>query len=70
MNISDVAAFTSHTESAMTYIEPTPPGTPQPEIQPPATPQPDITPSETPDEMPPLEPGGGGEGDSRPFGGA
>lgn len=52
----------------MTYIEPTPPGTPQPDIQPPSTPQPEIEPSGTPDEMPPLEPGGGGEGDSRPYG--
>jgi len=51
----------------MTYIEPTPPGTPQPDIQPPATPAPDIEPSNAPDEVPPLEPGGGGEGDSRPY---
>lgn len=50
----------------MTFIEPTPPGTPQPEILPPDTPGPDIDPSSVPDEVPPLEPGGGGEGDSRP----
>ena len=50
----------------MTYIEPTPPGAPQPEIQPPDTPGPDVDPSAVPDEIPPLEPGGGGEGDSRP----
>ncbi|WAC61480.1 hypothetical protein [Brevundimonas sp. SL130] len=54
----------------MTYVEPTPPGTPQPEIQPepqPAIqPQPEIDPADTPDEMPPMEPGGG-EGDSRPY---
>ena len=29
----------------MTYVEPTPPGTPQPEIQPDPTPQPEIDPS-------------------------
>lgn len=52
----------------MTYIEPTPPGTPQPDILPPQTPGPDIDPTATPDEMPQPEPGGGGEGDSRPYG--
>lgn len=52
----------------MTYIEPTPPGTPQPDIPPPDTPQPDIDPGSTPAEVPPLEPGGGDEGDSRPYG--
>jgi len=52
----------------MTYIEPTPPGTPQPEIQPDPPGQPELDPSDTPDEVPPLEPGGGGEGDSRPYG--
>lgn len=52
----------------MTYIEPTPPGTPEPEAQPPVTPRPDLDPSDTPDEMPPLEPGGGDPGDSRPYG--
>ena len=51
----------------MTYIEPTPPGTPEPDIQPPSTPGPDLDPSDTPDEMPPLEPGGGDPGDSRPY---
>jgi len=45
----------------MTYVEPTPPGTPQPEIQP------EIDPADAPDEMPTMEPGGGGEGDSRPY---
>ncbi len=52
----------------MTYIEPTPPGTPEPEAQPPVTPGPDLDPSDTPDEMPPLEPGGGDPGDARPYG--
>lgn len=52
----------------MTYIEPTPAGTPEPEAQPPVTPGPDVDPSDTPDEMPPLEPGGGDPGDSRPYG--
>ena len=52
----------------MTYVEPTPPGTPQPDIPPPDGPGPDIDPAGTPDEVPPLEPGGGGEGDSRPYG--
>ena len=52
----------------MTYIEPTPPGTPQPDIPPPSGPEPDIDPAGTPDEVPPPEPGGGGEGDSRPYG--
>lgn len=52
----------------MTYIEPTPPGTPEPDIQPPVTPAPEVEPSATPDEMPPLQPGGGKPGDSRPFG--
>jgi len=52
----------------MTYVEPTPPGTPQPEIEPAPTSQPEIDPSDTPDEVPPMEPGGGGEGDSRPYG--
>lgn len=52
----------------MTYIEPTPPGTPQPDIPQPDTPGPDIDPGSLPVEMPPLDPGGGGEGDSRPYG--
>ncbi|GAA0869382.1 hypothetical protein GCM10009116_12180 [Brevundimonas basaltis] len=52
----------------MTYIEPTPPGTPQPDITPPRTPGPDIDPAGAPDEIPPIEPGGGDEGDSRPYG--
>ena len=52
----------------MTYIEPTPPGAPQPEIPQPDTPGPDIDPGSFPDEAPPLEPGRGGEGDSRPYG--
>lgn len=50
----------------MTYIEPTPPGGPSPEIEPGRTPQPEVEPSETPTEIPQPEPGGGGEGDSRP----
>lgn len=52
----------------MTYIEPTPPGTPQPDIPPPDSLVPDIDPASTPDEVPPLDPGGGREGDSRPYG--
>ena len=48
----------------MTYIEP---DGPAPEIMLPETPGPDIAPGDTPDEMPPLEPGGGDPGDSRPF---
>ena len=52
----------------MTYIEPTPPGTPEPEIQPDPLTQPELDPSATPDEAPPLDPGGGGKGDSRPYG--
>lgn len=54
----------------MTYIEPTPPGAPQPEVDPTPSPVPEITPDETPHEVPPLQPGGGGPGDSRPHGGA
>lgn len=53
----------------MTYIEPTPSGAPGPEIEPPQTPDPDVGPDQTPPEMPPLEPGGGGPGDSRPHDG-
>lgn len=53
----------------MTYIEPTPAGAPGPEIEPPQTPEPEIAPDQTPTEMPPLEPGGGGPGDSRPHDG-
>lgn len=50
----------------MTYIEPdTPNG--QPEITPPETPGPDIDPAGAPDEVPQQDPGGGGEGDSRPY---
>jgi hypothetical protein len=50
----------------MTYIEPdTPDGAP--EIEPPATPAPDIQPGQKPDELPPLKPGGGQPGDSRPY---
>ncbi|WP_313004842.1 hypothetical protein [Brevundimonas sp.] len=55
----------SNRENRMTYIEPdTPDGAP--EIQPPSTPEPDLQPGETPEELPPLEPGGGRPGDSRP----
>ncbi len=67
MNIAGGAAFFRHRRTTMTYVEPTPPGTPQPEIQPEPAPQPEIDPSDTPDEMPPMEPDGGGEGDSRPY---
>ncbi|WP_439477551.1 hypothetical protein [Brevundimonas sp.] len=52
----------------MTFIEPDSPGG-QPEIMPPETPGPDIDPSGAPDEIPQQDPGGGGEGDSRPYGG-
>ena len=52
----------------MTYIEPTPSGAPQPEIDPTPAPAPETTPADTPPEMPPLQPGGGGPGDSRPYG--
>ena len=47
----------------MTYIDPGP----APEIPPPDPAQPDIDPGATPEEMPPLTPGGGDEGDSRPY---
>lgn len=50
----------------MTYVEPTPPGTPAPEIDPAPVGEPEMTPAETPQEVPPLQPGGGGPGDSRP----
>jgi hypothetical protein len=62
-----VALVTGKEKIIMTYIEPIP-TTPQPEIQPETTPQPEIQPSDTPDEVPPMEPDGGGEGDSRPYG--
>lgn len=52
----------------MTYIEPTPTGVPGPEIEPSPVPEPELDPSATPDEAPPLEPGGGDPGDSRPYG--
>jgi len=55
-------------ENTMTYIEPDSPAG-QPEIMPPDTPGPDIDPSDTPDEVPQQDPGGGGPGDSRPYGG-
>jgi len=51
----------------MTYIDPTPPGAPQPEIPPSTTPGPEIQPGETPEEMPQTQPGGGDDNDSRPF---
>ncbi|GLS00970.1 hypothetical protein GCM10007859_09800 [Brevundimonas denitrificans] len=50
----------------MTFIEPDSPGG-QPEIMPPETPGPDIDPSGVPDEIPQQDPGGGGEGDARPY---
>lgn len=52
----------------MTYVEPTPPGTPQPEINPPPPNEPEIDPADTPQEIPQPQPGGGEEGDSRPYG--
>lgn len=51
----------------MTYIEPDSPGG-QPEITPPDTPGPDIDPASTPQEVPQQDPGGGEQGDSRPYG--
>jgi hypothetical protein len=57
----------SEREFAMTYIEPDSPGG-QPEILPPDTPEPDVDPGATPDEVPQQDPGGGEEGDSRPYG--
>lgn len=51
----------------MTYIEPDTPGG-QPEIQPPNPPEPDLDPGSIPEEIPPMDPGGGEEGDSRPYG--
>ena len=53
----------------MTYIEPTPSGAP-PEIDPSPIDTPEITPADTPQEAPPLQPGGGEPGDSRPYGAA
>lgn len=50
----------------MTHTDPTPPGTPQPDIPPPVTPEPDIDPGAVPDEIPPLQPDGG-DNDSRPY---
>lgn len=47
----------------MTYIDPGQPDEfPQPEID-----RPDIDPGGAPEESPPIEPGGGDEGDSRTF---
>ena len=66
LNVQGGVALVWGKEIIMTYIEPTP-TTPQPEIQPETTPQPEIQPSDTPDEVPPMEPGGGDEGDSRPY---
>lgn len=50
----------------MTYVEPTPPGGPTPEIEPGNTPQPELDPSNTPEEIPQPDPAGGDPGDSRP----
>ena len=52
----------------MTFIEPDSPGG-EPEIMPPDTRGPDIDPTDVPEELPQQEPGGGGPGDSRPYGG-
>jgi hypothetical protein len=51
----------------MSYIDPTPPGAPQPEVQPAAVPQPEIEPGEVPEEMPPVDPGIDNDNDSRPI---
>ena len=54
----------------MSFIDPTPPGAPQPEVQPGSKPpEPEIQPAETPEEMPPVDPGVGGDNDSRPIDG-
>ena len=50
----------------MTYVEPTPPGGPTPEIEPGETPQPELDPANTPEEIPQPDPAGGAPGDSRP----
>lgn len=42
------------------------PGQP-PEIMPPSPQEPEIQPGATPEEMPALQPGGGDDGDSRPY---
>jgi hypothetical protein len=55
-------------DKVMTIVEPDNPGG-QPEIMPPEMPGPEIDPSGAPDEIPQQDPGGGGEGDSRPYGG-
>ncbi|HEX8470573.1 MAG TPA: hypothetical protein VF633_05630 [Brevundimonas sp.] len=47
----------------MTYIDPGQPA----EFPEPQNDQPDIDPAGVPDEMPPAQPGGGDEGDSRTF---
>lgn len=51
----------------MTYTDPgidpgQPPEFPQPQID-----EPDINPGGSPDELPPIEPGSGDQGDSRTF---
>ncbi|CAN5190061.1 hypothetical protein BH10PSE2_BH10PSE2_09310 [soil metagenome] len=46
----------------MTYIEPDQPS----EMDPSLPDQPEIDPGVSPDELPPLQPGGGDVGDSRP----
>jgi len=53
-------------EIVMTFIEPDNPGG-VPEITPPDPPGPDIDPGRQPEEMPQPDPGGGGEGDARPY---
>lgn len=50
----------------MTYIEPDNPAG-VPEIPPPDPIAPDIDPAYQPEEMPQQDPGGGGDGDSRPY---
>ncbi|MDO1558757.1 hypothetical protein Q0812_04875 [Brevundimonas sp. 2R-24] len=50
----------------MTYIEPTPPGGPSPEIEPGAVPMPEIEPGQAPVDIPPPDPGVANPGDSRP----
>lgn len=50
----------------MTYVEPTPPGSPTPEHQPAPGPGPEVDPADTPAEIPETNPGGGGPGDARP----
>lgn len=64
LNPRQAEALAFHKEApAMTYIEPEQ----APEIDPTPANTPEVDPGATPAEMPPLEPGGGEDGDSRPY---